>query len=240
MKKLVKLLSIWSWGMAFLVAATFLVSPFFEIFITPAFSLILFFLIYKEMASHPEGKVSPWLHKSIPWVLLFSILFFFEGIGIHSTGNFLARILLEGGFWGWDPISLSVYFFDEILGHCIMYTGLFGLLVGGMLLQISRPFSLKLERSDLIALPLSAGIFGIGLATALVEGQTALYGFAAGIVLMPFLVLHHYHKKLKVTIHNYPFNFYLLLAILAMLIVLLVHYFTFGSFVQYSVLLGEV
>lgn len=230
LQNLTKLLGIWCWGSSIIIILNFFYH-FSEVFLMPAFSIIMFYFIYKELTKHRKLKKYPkLLVKITPFLILLSLVWFYIGLGMHGAANHIAYYLA-------GEISIAseyAYFYDEILSHTVMYIGLFGLLLGGSLIQSRRPFRLKLDFEDLIVLLVASTIYGIGIALSLIEGQTAFLGIAA-LILIPAISIHHVDEKnLKIIVKKYPFNFFVVLMLLAMLLILVLYFFTFNGFPQLS------
>lgn len=232
LQKLTLLLAIWSFG-ATIILLLNLQFNYAEILFFPSFSALLFFLIYKELIRHPARKELPQtLLKAIPWILLVSIVLFYLGIGMHGAANHIGYYLAKE----LSTASKFAHFYDEILSHITMYVGLFGLMLGGALIQIRRPFSLHLDLKNISVLTLAASTHGLGMAAAMIEGQTVLIGICAAILFTPTLLLHHQANKtgLIPIVKKYPFNFYIIMVMISTIFILLLYAFIFQGFPQLS------
>ncbi|UCD03701.1 MAG: hypothetical protein JSW73_04135 [Candidatus Woesearchaeota archaeon] len=231
-QKLTKLIAIWSFG-ATIILLLNLFFHYSESLFMPLFSAIIFYLIYKELTSHKTIKDFPQtLIKITPAILLLSFVLFYIGIGMHGAANHIAYYFGEG-------VSLAkeyAYFYDEILGHVTMYLGLFGLMLGGSLIQARRPFTLQLDFKNISVLLFAAMFHGIGLATAMIEGHTSIFGLIAAIIFIPLVSLHHINKqrKLKIIVREYPFDFFIVLVMISTVFILIAYFLIYKGFPEIS------
>ncbi|MFH0869284.1 MAG: hypothetical protein V1839_03590 [archaeon] len=200
----------------------------------PVFLVIMGYILYKEMLRHRQTRFySKIIEHVIPWIIIISIALFFEGHGMNHSANDIS-FHLQGAS---ESLKSLVYFYDEFLSHKLIYLGLFGLFLAGILLQISRPFSFKMHRDDEVALGICGVLYGLGLGASLLEGQSPYIGIFAAAIFIPALLLHHQKHTLKVVIRRYPLNYFLALTCITILVLFAIYHFCFGSFAEPSAII---
>ena len=186
------------------------------------------------MIRHKQIKIHPAIAEHlIPWIIIISIALFFVGQGMNYSANDIS-FELQGAS---QTLKNLVYFYDEVFSHKLIYAGLFGLFLAGILLQISRPFKLKMHADDEITLGVCGILYGLGLGASLIEGSSAYIGLAASIIFIPALILHHKKHTLKVVIRHYTLNYFLALACITILVFFALYYAHYGSFIEISKLI---
>ena len=231
MERLTKILVGLTAGMTFLIALRIFLRIYESYLLFPIFFVVIGYILYKEMIRHKQIKIHPAIVEHIiPWIIIISIALFFVGQGMNFSANDIS-FELQGAS---QTLKNLVYFYDEVFSHKMMYIGLFGLFLAGILLQISRPFKLKMHADDEIALGVCGVLYGLGLGTSLIEGNSAYAGLIASIIFIPALILHHQKHALKVVIRHYPLNYFLALTCITILMFFALYYIYYGSFIELS------
>jgi len=200
----------------YLPGTVILLSDIIDVVILTPFSVVIFFLIYMNVSE--RGTPKPFYEKyetPLKVLILLSLAFYFVGIGIHFAGNSIHQLQKEEGAETGDIHELT-YFYDEILGHIILFSGLFGLILSTAIIQYYHPESEQIDRSEGLLLGLAGLLFGLGLGWSLVEGQFGAVGILfflvfAGRVCMVF-------KKHEHMIQHYPVILYLMAGVVGCVI----------------------
>lgn len=235
MERITKILIVLTFGMSILAILRLFPGIFYTSSLAfPVFFVIIGYILYKEMIRHRQIKIHPAIVQHIiPWLIVISVALLFEGHGMNYSANDIGYYVQGAS----AHLKSLVYFYDEILSHKILFTGLFGLFFAGALLQISRPFSFKMHKDDEAALGICGVLYGLGLGAALIEGQSPYVGLIAAAIFIPALLFHHQKHSLKLVIRKYPLNYFLALTCITIVILLAGYYMHFGSFVEPSKLL---
>ncbi len=235
MERITKILIVLTAGMTFFAAFRIIFNIYYSNLLLPVFFMVMGYVLYKEMIRHKQIKIHPAIvEHAIPWIIIISIALFFEGHGLNHSANYIGYFIDKSTS---ATLKSVIYFYDEILSHKILFSGLFGLFAAGMLLQISRPFSFKMHKDDETALGICGILYGLGLGTSLLEGQSPYIGIIASAIFVPALIFHHQKHTLKVVIRKYPLNYFLALTCITILILFAVYYAYFGSFIEPSTVL---
>ncbi len=204
----------------------------------PLFS-VLFYGLYRSLK--PAGP----LPLALKGLALLSFALFFLGYGVNAAANdvhnamdrFLGYgygVLGYGGHphEGPDPVPAYglVYFYDEILGHKLLYAGLAGLFAAGLWLQFLRPQ--RLDPGEERLPWLLAPLLGAGFGLMLLEGQAAV----EGLVVAPaaLLALWEGKRRSHEPWSRLPLAATVAGALLWMLLLLLAWRWLFGGFVEPS------
>jgi len=233
MEKITKLLILLTIGFAAIILSRLFY--FYPNLLLPFWFTIIGYLIYKEMIKHKQKKgIHPLiLTHIVPWIMIIGIVLLYEGHGINFSANMISHFLSNAN----QELISIVYHLDEILSHILIFAGLFTLFFAGAILQINRPFSLKMGKSDELALGVSGVLFGLGLGTALLESNIAVPGLIMSLAFLPGLLLRHWKHKLHIVIRKYPLNYYIAIILATTIILLLIYYFAYGGFLPPSEIL---
>ena len=231
MERITKIIAGLTAGMMFLVVLRIFFHIYISSFILPVFFVVKGYAIYNELIKHKQVKIHPAIVKHlIPWIIIISIALFFEGQGMNYGANDIS-FSLQGAS---SALKSLVYFYDEVLSHQLIFVGLFGMFLAGILLQISRPFSFKMHKIDEILLGISGVLYGLGVGTSLIEGNSPYIGIIASIIFIPALILHHQKHTLKVVIRHYPLNYFLALTCITILVFFALYFMHYGAFTEPS------
>ncbi|MEM1658702.1 MAG: hypothetical protein QXX87_01750 [Candidatus Jordarchaeales archaeon] len=171
---------------------------FFECFVQAPYMAVMFYGFYRVLSDgvHREG----WRRIFLDILLLFSLMVFFIGYGLHFAANWVEVTMAENEFMLLAALKVAtspealvylyhvyapVYYFDEILGHQLVYTGFFGLMVGGILLEGWYRKEEELTARDYAAITVSSAMLALITTFATVEGQYAVHAlvFSSAVAL---------------------------------------------------------
>lgn len=192
----------------------------FECFVQAPYMVVMFYGFYRVLSSGVSRE--GWRRTFLDILLLFSLAAFFAGYGLHFAANWVEVMMAENEFMLLMSLRVAtstealvylymiyapVYHFDEILGHQLVYTGFFGLMVGGVLLEAWYREEEKLTPRDYAAIAVSSVMLALIITFATVEGQYAVYALI--ISSAAALVLPAYFRRKLV---RKPFTLLVLLA----------------------------
>ena len=194
------------------------------VFLAPFFLIILLSLHATVFANRSR--------RSSYWLSLALIGIFLYGHSMHLTGNAINTYSTEIHNYidrlPADTYEL-IYFFDEVLGHLLLYGALFGLL------------GLWTVENDLIHernwSTFSSGIlFGLSYAIALVESSQPWFGplAAAWLVSCSLWKTYQIHKSWAFSWQSNPMVRFVLAAAVALLVGQLLYLALAGGFIQPS------
>ncbi len=141
---------------------------------------ILLFLTFREVISQPpETGTAAKLKPVGEATFIFFLFLFLSGLAMRYTGNelhvytslttpsMLLPIIPQANMY------LLVYFFDEVLGHKLIYLGVVGFIVSVTILQNYHGYAYSFKRADYALYGILGFIFGAGIGASSVEGQAA-------------------------------------------------------------------
>jgi len=172
-----------------------MISDLADLVITLPFMVIILFLINNELKGNlkfPGGK----LEKTLNFFKVILLAAFIEGHGIHLVANSVNILYTSVGVYPED-LGKLVYFYDEVLGHQILFTGLLGLLSLTVVEQFwsKKPWEANLKENNVIVF---CGVLtGTLLSLALIEGQSVYLGFLFSTVNMALIIFYISGKKRK-------------------------------------------
>lgn len=189
--------------------------------LAPFFCVLLFFL-HKNIFSEQEN--SNW-----SWVSLGFIAIFLYGHAMHLTANSISTFSMEIRNYGEiipkDSYEL-IYFLDEILGHWLVYIGLFGVIA---------VWTAKSKTQTTSFLPsfICGALFGLAYSISIVESTLVWVGVLFFIVSM---VSIFYNAKYVIfsSYKNGLMSIFSLGAAIFMLLGELAYYLVVGSFIEPS------
>jgi len=138
-------------------------------------------------------------------LLILSLMIFFVGYGMHFTANHIEVLMAENEFMlfitpkvATNPEAIiylyslytPTYYFDEMLGHQLIYTGFFGLMIGGILLESWFRGEEELSRTDYMAVTTSSILFTVIIVLATVEGQYAIHALVLTVLMAAVLLAY--------------------------------------------------
>lgn len=185
-----------------------LMSDVVDLAILTPFSALMFFLVYSELTGsenyrHRQDKGERHIHM----LAVVFLAIFFLGTGVHFTGNSVHQLLMEKEAIQDTELSDLVYFYDEILGHWLMISGLFGLLATAIILQYNRPSTKQMESTEFRVLTLAGLIFGCGLGWVAVQGHFKLAGL--GFFFTVLFCVHRVFRNEFPAIRRFPLILYI-------------------------------
>jgi hypothetical protein len=166
------------------------------------------------------------------WLGLGVLSVFIYGHAMHLTGNAINTYSTEIHDYRMQiPIDTYelIYFFDENLGHWLIFAGLFGLM-GIWLFEDA----LEDKRFWLTAMP--AIIIGLFQSISIIESSHPWLGLVALVFLTTILVIRliTHRENLIEILHKRPLARFVVIVILAILIGELIYFFVMGGFIQPS------
>lgn len=141
---------------------------------------ILLFLVFREVVSQsPETKTVAKLKLVGEVTFIIFLSFFLSGLAMRYTGNELHTYISLTQTSVLLPITpqantyFLVYFFDEVLGHKLIYLGVVGFIVSVTILQNYHGYTWSFKRTEYALYGLLGFLFGAGIGVSSVEGQAA-------------------------------------------------------------------
>ncbi len=153
-------------------------------------------------------------------------------LGIHYVGDAIDTQLQ----WSPEDIDgtittfpkLIAYFFDEVLGHKILYASMMLILVCLYIFQYWHPLDLEKKETNYLnttLLFIYGLIYGIALAFSFMEGQSAFeYLFICLILLVSTLIqVLRIKEKFTIKIKKYPYSIFFIAINAGVILVLLLY-----------------
>ena len=196
-------------------------ADFCDIFIMlPSFFFITY-MLHEDFMKEVRRK---WMH----YAFLASLLLFVEGHGIHWAANQIHNEMLSGerGFE-------IAYFLDEILGHIVVFSGLYLSLFFLLIMRIGKRDNINRKEKSLLIL--SDGISGSYLAVGMIEGQVIIYFLIVGAIVLIFLAFMIFKRRMLI---NDSWTFFYLFYHIFFFFFAFLYYFLFGGFTEPSKLFG--
>jgi hypothetical protein len=189
--------------------------------LAPFFCVLLFFL-HRNIFS--EQGISNW-----SWISLGFIAMFLYGHAMHLTANSISTFSIEIRNYGEvipkDSYEL-IYFLDEILGHWLVYIGLFGAIA---------VWTAKSKSQTTSFLPnfICGSLFGLAYSISIIESTLVWVGLLIFIVLITSI---SYNAKYVIfsSYKNGLMSSFSLGAAIFMLLGELAYYLVVGSFIEPS------
>lgn len=193
-----------------------------DIIITSPFAMIMFYYIHKSVITQPESgglKPSETKKNIIRGLIFGACITFIAGVIMHAVANVL------DGFEG-NPVppvgnlQIAIYFFDEVLGHKLIHTGIIAFLIGCMVLQFWHRSEEQFSKFDIFGIYFWPSAIGVGYMLALVEGQAAFDILVVSLTLIAVILYYMKFKGLKLNENRFThFVFIFLIAIVVSTIV---------------------
>jgi len=172
-----------------------MISDLADLVITLPFMVIILFLINGELKNNLEFPGDK-LEKTFNFFKVVLLAAFIEGHGIHLVANSINILYASRGVYPED-LGKLVYFYDEVLGHQILFTGLLGLLA---LTAIEQFWSKESWETNVTGntVIVSCGLFtGVLLSLALIEGQSVNLGFLFSAINLALVIFYIFGRKRK-------------------------------------------
>ncbi|MHA1750923.1 MAG: hypothetical protein ACTSYZ_01010 [Candidatus Helarchaeota archaeon] len=165
------------------------------IFNTPLI-IIFFYLIYSTLDSMPNEKELKYANL-LKLITLLLIGITILGVGIHFTANLFNEIKTQPT--SPDPKDVLIYWLDEILGHHLIHSGIFGFFIMIMIFEYYKDQG-QMIKLDRYSIPIWGFLIGAGFGIALAEGQcskTFLIIYIISIIVILILKKYKYHFSFK-------------------------------------------
>jgi hypothetical protein len=206
---------------------------FLDLIVLAPFYIVTFFLLQLQFI--PED--SRLLKKFISFSFIITFLY---GHAMHMTANAINTYGTEiHNYLSEIPSDLYslIYFFDENLGHWIMFVSLFVLF--GFWSQIEKPFQSSHDAGRQITWMVTIGVLeGIFLGVAMIEGSQPILGYVFGALLflctLRNTLLRARQLGLVESLATYPATTFAMFGAAAILIAETVYHVIMGGFVQPS------
>jgi hypothetical protein len=196
-----------SWFTAYLS-----VGKFWSFILLGGIGTITLYLIFREiLAQPPETEEARKTQTLAEIIFMLFIFIFLGGLGMRYVANelhtYTSLIPLVFPYTPFtiDPLTFTnnldylVYFFDEVLGHKLVYLGIIGFIVAGTILQSQHRYQRIFTRRDYYLYAFLGLLFGLGIGVSVIEGQAAfetiIFSSSALIVMLILLAA----KKIRLT-----------------------------------------
>ncbi|MHA1799659.1 MAG: hypothetical protein ACTSVY_14525 [Candidatus Helarchaeota archaeon] len=207
-------------------------STLFEFLLPAIFIPIMFHRIYFEMTKYQSNMEDVSKYKKFIKIMLWgSLLVLMVGMGMHYVGDAIDTSLsLSPGDIDYSAAAypkLIAYFFDEVLGHKVMYAGMMLFLTTLTVYQMwhKRDKDRVIESNiTLLSFPIYGGLYGFAMAIAFMEGQSAFdYLIICFIQLIIILTYYFIYQKFSVNeFRLYPYIAFFIAMNAAIVITLLI------------------
>lgn len=210
---------------------------FWDVMVQAPFFALSAMVFYKVIAAEKGRGISNKRMLLLQAFMVLSFFIFFEGHGMHFTANNIEVLIAENlpfiylaslafpmsnipaQIYFWELYS-KIYYFDEILGHQLVYLGFLLLLVSGIALEIWTGEHKPLGRGDYVAIIFSASIVGFLIVQAVIEGQFVLPTILLSIsIIIVFLFV----GRGRVSIKESPFSLFVIISVILLLAGLLIY-----------------
>jgi hypothetical protein len=223
---LIKIAPVFVFGFTVIKGTGLCPNDFLDILAWVPFLVVIFFFIGREL-TRDKDILSPGL---LFLIFLFGAIFF-EGHGIHFGANAIHNA--QAGESISDGLSALTYFYDEHLGHWVMDTGFYGILLLLLSLELKGKGQKDAAGIKEIALILFASLlFGFYAGSAALESQTAkivLLYFISLIIIVPLAA-----RFIKSGIRRFRFGLFLVGSGVVILIAYAIYYAVFGGLIEPS------
>ncbi|NVM31121.1 MAG: hypothetical protein HWN65_19950 [Candidatus Helarchaeota archaeon] len=170
-----------------------------DLVITIPLTFAIFILLYHYIKTHKESKTSTLTY--IRWFFLGAVFVMLVGDVMHYTANSI-----------WAQIQHDlIYFYDEMLGHFLLYLGMYLVFIFLIVLQYYCPSQTPLVEGKGVKIPLgvSAGFLAFILAVGTIEGQQPFVTLTFSIAIL--IISLYLWKVKKPDLWNSPVIFYMLI-----------------------------
>jgi len=198
-----------------------------DLMLTPWIGVGVFALLY---LFSPKASESPTGHKNLYRVLFWTLsVLYVEGHGMHLAANSIGNNLVANTD---ARLVLSIFLFDEPIGHLLWLAGAIGLALIAVAYQTSYPSRDQLTRRQIWLILISGMLYGVSFALTIIEGQSALW--AGPIVIGALIVIWIRWLRGKTNWHKQPASTFFVPGFAVLLVTLGVWLLRFGSFVEPS------
>ncbi|MEX2722262.1 MAG: hypothetical protein Q6366_015295 [Candidatus Freyarchaeota archaeon] len=210
---------------------------FWDIVVQAPFVALFAMIFYKFIVVEKNKGFSNRKMFLLQAFMVLSFFIFFEGHGMHFTANNIEVLMAENlsfihlasltfplsnptaqmYFW---TIYSKIYYFDEMLGHQLVYTGFLLLLISGMLLELWIGERKPLGRADYVAIIASGGVAGFLVVQAVIEGQFVPQSIVLSIGIFVIFLLA---SKGRASLKESPFTLFVIISAILLLAGLLIY-----------------
>ncbi len=203
-------------------------------FLTGSAGSILLFLVFRDVVSQPPETKTAARFKLIGEIIFIMFLFLFlSGLAMRYTGNELHVYISLSPPSILLPVTpqantyLLVYFFDEVLGHKLIYLGVVGFIVSVTVLQNYHGYMWHFKQAEYVLYGVLGLLFGAGIGASSVEGQAAfeilLFSVSSFIVMLYSLLTGRirFTERHQEKVRSNPFYAFSLLFFLGSVVAIL-------------------
>ncbi|MEM2047845.1 MAG: hypothetical protein QXZ06_08185 [Candidatus Jordarchaeales archaeon] len=203
-------------------------------FLMGSIGSILLFLVFREVVSQPpETKTAAKLKPVGEVTFIMFLSLFLSGLAMRYTGNELHAYISLTPPSILLPITpqantyFLVYFFDEVLGHKLIYLGVVGFIVSVTILQNYHGYMWSFKRTEYALYGFIGLLFGAGIGVSSVEGQAAfeiLIFSVSSFLVMAYLLATgriRFTEKHQKNVRSNPFYAFSLLFLLSSIVAIL-------------------
>ena len=240
MKRIVAILS--AYGLVSVMPILFVLQPFvavdlpglpikygdlMDLVLTPWVGVGVFALLYVFI---PKASNSSAKHKNLYRLLFwtFSVLYV-EGHGMHLAANSIGNNIVTNT----DPrLALSIFLFDEPIGHLLWLGGAIGLALIAAAYQTTFANRKNLTRRQTWLILVCGMLYGVSFGLTIVEGRSALW--AGPLVLGALVVMGYRWLRGERELSRRPTTTFFISGFSFLLITLGIWLIGFGSFIEPS------
>ena len=163
-------------------------------------------------------------------LLYVSVPLLIEGHGIHFAANSIHNAIDRTSGTPLEVHQLA-YFYDEILSHRLVFTGMLSMLLSASLWDVYRPNRARASRLDALAIVAGGAVAGIAMALALLEGQAPFLGF----VMLPLMaVVGQVGRTCRAPLARHPLWLFGSIAALVSVVTMVFWAIHYGGFIEPS------
>jgi len=198
-----------------------------DLLLTPWIGVGVFALLYVFI---PKASDSSTSHKNLYRVLFFAFsVLYVEGHGIHLAANSIGNNLAANTD---ARLALSIFLFDEPIGHLLWLGGAIGLALITVAYQTSHTSRDQLSRRQIWLILASGMLYGVTFGLTIIEGQSALW--AGPLVVGALIVMGIRWLRGSAKWTKRPASTFFVSGFAVLLATLGVWLLRFGSFVEPS------
>jgi len=197
-----------------------------DIFVLNFSIVFVFYKLYREIIlngiprSHSDKNVITYSS----YLLLASLYFFGTSYGIYYISNLIDDYLTTH-----DPL---VYFYDEILGHTLIYMSVAIAVLALTILQFYYPSREEMTRNDVLIFSILSVPMSLFAGYSVIEGQSVPLGYIASISYL--IITFVFSRYFKLDLRRCPFVLLTLFFSIGLFFVLSIYGIVFNGWPQPS------
>jgi hypothetical protein len=198
-----------------------------DLLLTPWIGVGVFALLYVLIPKASESSTS---HRNLYRLLFWTLsVLYVEGHGMHLAANSIGNNVVTNT----DPrLALSIFLFDEPIGHLLWLGGAIGLALAAVAYQTTFTTRKNLTRRQIWLIFVCGMLYGVSFGLTIVEGRSALW--AGPLVLGALVVMAYRWLRGERELSRRPTTTFFISGFSFLLITLGIWFVGFGSFIEPS------